>query len=274
MDLQRADGCGRVVLSHSTDGTRIEEMFERSPIRILFPGARRSSLEEAVIINTGGGVAGGDRLEYSVAAFPGASIAVTSQAAERVYRALHEPARITTRLKVWESARLAWLPQETIVFNWARLHRTTEIEVSAGAELLALEWFVLGRTAYGEVVLGGHLSDCWRVRKDGRLIWADQFLITDEIFPHVHKEALLANCKAIATLLYFGPHQDHRLDFLRETLFSLECRCAATLVNGLIVVRFGAKESSVLRLALRTFLQKFGPEFGPGPFRVPKMWSC
>ena len=86
-------------------------------------------MEEAVLINTAGGVAGGDRLELCVTALPGASIAVTSQAAEKVYRALNEPARVATRLKARESARLAWLPQETIVFNWARLHRTTEIEL-------------------------------------------------------------------------------------------------------------------------------------------------
>src|SRR6201997_4251285 len=146
-DLQRADGCGRIVLSGSENGTRIEDVFERSPIRVMFPRNGSRAMEEAVLINTAGGIAGGDRLECSVAALPGASIAVTSQAAEKVYRALHEPARVATRLKAWDSAKLAWLPQETIVFNQARLHRTTEIDVFSGAQLLALEWIVLGRAA-------------------------------------------------------------------------------------------------------------------------------
>ena len=272
--LQRADGCGRLVLSGSENGTRIEDVFERSPTRILFPRTGHSRVEEAVIINTGGGVAGGDRLECSVTALPGASIAVTSQAAEKVYRALYEPARVVTRLKAQGSAKLAWLPQETIVFNRARLHRTTEIELFPGAELLALEWLVLGRAAHGEVVVGGNIADSWRVKKDGRLIWADSFRISDEIFPHLNRKALLSNYNAIATLTYFGPCLDKRLDFLREIIPSLGCNCAATLVNGLIVVRFAAKESSDLKLALRSFLQQFGPELGSGPFRVPKMWSC
>ncbi len=184
-DLQRADGCGRVVLIGSENGTRIEDVFERSPIRIMFPRTGSRPVEEAVLINTAGGVAGGDRLECSVAALPGASIAVTSQAAEKVYRALHEPARVATRLKARESAKLAWLPQETIVFNRARLHRTTEIELFAGAEFLALEWIVLGRSAHGEVVDGGNITDSWRVKRDGRLIWADSLRITDEIFPRL-----------------------------------------------------------------------------------------
>jgi urease accessory protein len=273
-DLQRTDGCGRIVLIGSENGTRIEDVFERSPIRIMFPRTQHRAVQEAVLINTAGGIAGGDQLECSVAALPGASIAVTSQAAEKVYRALYEPARVATRLKVQESAKLAWLPQETIVFNCARLHRTTEIELFSGAELLALEWLVLGRAAHGEVVVGGSVTDSWRVKRDGRLIWADTLRITDEIFPHLNRRALLANCKAVATLIYFGPYLKKRLDFLREIIPSLGRNCAVTLVGGLIVVRFAAKESSDLKLALRGFLQQLGPEVGSGPFQVPKMWSC
>jgi urease accessory protein len=273
-DLQRADGCCRIVLSGSENGTQIEDLFERSPIRVMFPRSEHCAVEEAVLINTAGGVAGGDRLEYSVAALPGASIAVTSQAAEKVYRALDNPARVATRLKARESTRLAWLPQETIVFDRARLHRTTEIELFSGAELLALEWLVLGRAAHGEVMVGGSIIDGWRVRKDGRLIWADSFRISGEIFGHLNRKALLSNFNSIATLVYFGPYLDRRLEFLREILPSLGCDCAVTLVSGLIVTRFAAKQSSDLKLALRSFLQQFERELGSRPFRVPKMWLC
>lgn len=273
-DLQRADGCGRIVLSGSANGTQIEDVFERTPIRIMFPRTGHCVVDEAVIVNTAGGIAGGDRLELSVAALPEASIAVTTQAAEKVYRALKEPALVRTELKACDSARLAWLPQETIVFNGARLHRTTEIEVFSGAELLALEWLVLGRAAHGEIVVSGNITDCWRVREGGRLIWADSFRITDEIFPHLNRKALLSDCNAIATLIYFGPRPKERLDFLREVLSSLECYRAATLVNGVIVVRFAAQASFDLKRGLCSFLEQFGSEAGSGPFRIPKMWSC
>ena len=273
-DLQRADGCCRIVLSGSETGTRIEDVYERSPIRVMFPRNGHSVMEEAVLINTAGGIAGGDRLECSVSALPGASMAVTSQAAEKVYRALNEPARIATSLKAHESARLAWLPQETITFNWARLHRTTEIELFSGSELLALEWLVLGRAAHGEIVIGGSITDSWRVKKDGRLIWADNFRITDETFAQTNRKALLSDCRAIATLIYFGPDLDKRMESLRESLFSLECDCGVTLVGGLVVARFAAKESAGLKVALRSFLSQLETELGPGPFRVPKMWAC
>jgi urease accessory protein len=273
-DLQRAEGCGRITLSGSEKGTRIMGVFQRFPIRIMFPRTGSSAVEEAVFVNTAGGVAGGDRLESAVTALAGASIAVTSQAAEKVYRALNEPACISTKLKACEAAKLAWLPQETIVFNWARLSRRTEVELSSGAELLALEWLVLGRAAHGEEMIGGHITDRWLVKKDGRLVWADSFRAANETFPQLHRKALLSNCRAIGTLIYFGPYMDKRLEFFRDIAPSLQCDCAATSVGGLIVVRFAAKVSSDLRLALRGLLQQFSRELGPGPFRVPKMWLC
>ena len=273
-DLQRAEGSGWLILSGSQKGTRIVDVFQHSPIRIMFPRACGDAIEEAVLINTSGGIAGGDRLKYGVTALPNASITVTSQAAEKVYRALSEPARVTTKLKALEAAKIAWLPQETIVFNSARLSRETEIKLSSKAELLALEWLVLGRAAHGEEMVGGHITDSWRVKKDRRLIWADSFRVTDEMFPHLHRKALLSTHKALGTLIYFGPCLDKRLEFVRDIVPSLGCHCAVTSVGGLIVVRFASEVSSDLRHALRSFLAQFSRELGPGPFRVPKMWSC
>jgi urease accessory protein len=274
MDLQRAEGCGRFVLSGFEKKTSLIELFQRSPIRVLFPKINSSAIEEAVLVNTAGGIAGGDKLEYEVIALANASIAVTSQAAEKVYRALGGPAQVITKLKACEAAKLAWLPQETIIFNRARLVREMEIELSTGAELLALEWLVLGRAAHGEQMAAGHIYDSWRVKKDGRLLWADSFRASDEAIPDLYKKALLSNCKALATLIYFGPNIGPRMDFLRDTVAYLECHCGTTSVGGLIVARFAAQKSSDLRLALRKFLQRFGRVLGGGPFDVPKMWWC
>jgi urease accessory protein len=273
-DLQRAEGSCRIVLGSSERGTRVMDVYQRSPIRVLFPRTAGTQVQEAVLVNTSGGIAGGDRLESSVTAMDNASIAVTTQAAEKVYRAINESAHITTILRARDAAKLAWLPQETIVFNRARVCRRTQIEVSSGSELLALEWLVLGRAAHGEKISAGDIMDSWRVRKDGRLVWADSFRATDEVFSHLSRKALLSDCTSLATLLYFGPDLKERLQFIRDLASSLECQCAATLVGGLMVVRFAAKVSCDLRSALRNVLQQFGNQIAPGPFRVPKMWSC
>ena len=274
-DLQRANGCGRIVLGSSKNGARIVDLVQRAPTRFMFPRVGQGSVEEIVFVNTAGGVAGGDTLKSTVIALSDVAIAVTSQAAEKIYRALNEPARIVTTLKASKRAKLAWLPQETIVFDWGRLRRETEVDLSSGAELLALEWLVLGRLARGETVTGGNISESWRVKKDGRLIWADCFRVTDETIPHLRRKALLADYKAIGTLIYFGPEPHARLELLRDIARSLiNCNCAATAVGTLVVVRFAAIEPYDLKLAVRIFLEKFGELFGPGPFRVPKMWMC
>src|SRR4030095_6819233 len=126
--LARANGLCRIVVRGSERGNEIVDVFQRSPLKVIFP-RMGTDLKEAVLINTAGGIAGGDQLTCDVTAVANAAIAVTSQTAERVYRALDEPARVLTKLKVTDGARLAWLPQETIIFNWARLQRETEIEI-------------------------------------------------------------------------------------------------------------------------------------------------
>src|SRR5260370_7131965 len=115
----------------------------------------------------------------------GASIIVTTQAAEKVYRAIHESAHMTTTLKVRDAAKLAWLPQETIVFNRARVCRRTQIEVSSGSEPLALGWLGLGRAAHGEKTSAGDIMNSWPSRKDLRLVSPHTFPATHKVFSHL-----------------------------------------------------------------------------------------
>ena len=272
-DLQRAEGSCRIVLGSSQRGTRVMDVYQKSPLRVLFPRTSGERVEEAVLLNTSGGVAGGDRLETNVTATEDASIAITTQAAEKVYRALGESAQITTNLKVRDAAKLAWLPQQTIVFDRARLSRETQVEVTSGTELLALEWLILGRAAYGERLSVGNIIERWRIVKDRRLVWADSFRVTDEVLPHLGRKALLSDCSALATLVYFGTNLGTPLELVRDLAPSLHCHCAATLVGGLMVGRFAAPNSHDLKTALRSVLQQFN-RFLPGPFQVPKMWSC
>src|SRR5262249_7562519 len=98
--------------------------------------------------------------------------------------------------------------------------------------------------------------------------------ITDDVVPQLRRNALMADCRAVATLVYFGPDLEERLRSLREWAASLECRAAATVVGGLIVARFAAPEGRALNQGLRRVLEQFDRAFGPGPIRVPKMWSC
>ena len=249
------------------------DVYQQSPTRVLFPRIENGRALEAVLVNTSGGIAGGDRLRSSVTALSGASLTVTTQTAERIYRAIDTPASIVTNLNVGDAAKLAWLPQETIVFNRARIVRRTEIEIASGAEFLALESLVLGRTAHGEKISEGSIIESWLVRKDGRLVWGDTLRLTDEGFSNLTRKALFSDSIAIATLLYSGVDLERPVRLVRDLSVSCDCLCGATAVGGIAVARFAANSFAELKTTLRCLLHRFGEEVS-GTFAVPKMWSC
>ena len=133
---------------------------------------------------------------------------------------------------------------------------------------------MLGRSAHGEEIVGGEITDGWQVRLDGRLIWADRFRATDDVFPRLQSPALLANFKAIGTLIYFGPDPAVQVQFLRDVAPQLQCHCFATSVSGLVIVRLVACAAAELKGALREILLQFERAPKRNPFRLPKMWSC
>jgi urease accessory protein len=243
-------------------------------MRVMFPRIDGVGVGEAVIVNASGGIAGGDRLETAVTLVGDASLTVTTQAAEKVYGALSEPAQVTTRLDVGAASRLAWLPQETIVFQHARLRRETQIQLVSGAQMLALEWLVLGRAAHGEELRSACINDSWRVSIDGRLAWADTFRVTDEAFPHLRSKAALSEASVIATMVCFAPDPGRQLELLRSLASRVACEFGATSVGRLVIARFAARRASDIRLALGALLRQFADERGGSPFRIPRMWSC
>src|SRR4051812_43730550 len=152
--------------------TRRAEVHEAGSLRVRCPGSPAAELE-AVLINTAGGIAGGDRFDLDVKAGQGTRLVVTTAAAEKIYRSLGPTSHVSVNLDVACGATLAWLPQETILFDQARLSRTIDVSLAADARLFLAEAIVFGRTGMGEVVEEGALLDHWRVRRGGKLIYAE-----------------------------------------------------------------------------------------------------
>jgi len=271
--LQRADGRARLRFAAAGDGaTRLAGLYQRSPCRALFPRAERA-VPEAVLLNTAGGVAGGDRVAYEVAAGTDARVVVTTQAAERIYRSLALDSRIDNRIRLAAGAALDWLPQETIVFDGARLKRCTEIELAGDARLLALDWLVLGRRASGERVTDGAVHDRWRLRRDGRLVWADDFRLAGDIEALTGHPALLGGASALATLLYAGADAGQRLEQVRAALAGCAGRSGATVLDGVLLCRFLADDAQRLRADVSRILAvlRTAPDGTAVP--LPRVWQ-
>jgi urease accessory protein len=245
--LERADGGVRLRLGLRDGRTRIEQLYQRAPARILFPDVPPDQPAQAVLINTAGGIVGGDILTTEVEAGAGTVTTVTTQAAEKVYRALEFPARLVTRVEVAAGAWFEWLPQETILFDGAKLDRRLDFILAPDASLLAAETVLFGRAARGEQMRHGQLLDSWAVRRDTRLIWADRLRLNGDIRAALDRPFGFAGAVGLTTLLHAGPTAASFLPRAREIAAAQSAEGAASLVNGILLIRFLDRDGARLR---------------------------
>jgi urease accessory protein len=258
-------------------GTRLVELGQRVPLRVLLPADPAVGLPTAVLITTSGGLAGGDALAVRVRVGRAAGALVTSQAAEKVYRSTGPACRIDIDLDVGADAWLEWLPQETILFDRSRLVRATRVALAAGARLLAGEMLVFGRRAMGETLTTGLLRDTWRIHRGGRLAWHDALALDGDIAALVARPAGFAAAAAAATLLYAADDAEAHLataqglaDAWAATAEGV--RAAATHVNGLLLLRASAADPRPLRDGLMHAWRAMRAAVRGLPPAVPRVW--
>ncbi|HVV94334.1 MAG TPA: urease accessory protein UreD [Hyphomicrobiales bacterium] len=239
---QRAEG--RIALVVGRAG--VSHIAEAGSARVRLPRHHGPGIE-AVLINTAGGIAGGDRFAVAVEAGSEADLAVSTAAAEKIYRGEQEPAELAIELSVAAGARLAWLPQETILFDRARLHRRLDAEVAAEGALVLHEAVVFGRLARGERLAAATFADRWRVRRAGRLVYADTLRLEGDVAELLDRPAAMGEARALATVLYVAPDAEARLDEARTYLAAAESECGASAWNGMLLARFLAADGAVLR---------------------------
>jgi len=252
----------RVAMTVVRDGarSRCTRLYEDGSLRVRFPNDDHL---QAVVVNTAGGIAGGDRFAFDVTISPGASLTLTTAAAEKVYRSIGDDAAMDVALAVGAGATLHWLPQETILFDQARLKRGIEVDLADDARLVLAEAVVFGRTAMGEQVACGRLFDRWRVRRGGRLALADTFRLEDAIAAQLAQGCVAAGGCAVATVLA-APADEARLAVLRELPFAGEIGASAW--NGLMLARLVARDGEALRHDLKLIIPTLAGA-------LPRIWT-
>jgi urease accessory protein len=173
-----------------------------------------------------------------------ARLVVTTAAAEKIYRALDDDALIAINLKVAAGATLAWLPQETILFDGARLARTIRIDIDRDARLIIGEAIIFGRLGMGETVRHGRLLDRWQVYREGRIIHAEALRFEGEIGAKLAAAAVTNGGTAIATVLIV-PAEESSLIGVRALRFVGEV--AASAWKGMLLIRLCAGDGAALR---------------------------
>ena len=256
---------GRVALSVAASGgvTRRTRVHEDGSLRVRFPKASADALE-AVIVNTGGGMTGGDRFAVEIALGESASLIAGTAAAEKIYRSTGPDAEMNVRLDIGASAKLAWLPQETILFDRARLSRRIEIDLAEGASLLLVEAVVFGRAAMGEAMREGFFADRWRLRRGGRLVYADSARLDGAIADKLAAPAVTNGGIAVATVL-IAPGGEDQLAAVRALADRFAGEVGISAWNGIAVARLCAKDGAALRHDLIALLAALGQP-------VPRLW--
>jgi urease accessory protein len=245
--------------------SRRQRVHEAGSLRVRFPNAERPDTLEAVIVNTAGGMTGGDRFGIDMTVGGSAGLTVTTAAAEKIYRSLGPETEIAVRLDVARDARLAWLPQETIVFDQVRLRRSIDVALAPGAQLLLAEAIVFGRAAMGETVQSGMLTDRWRVKVGGALVFAETVRLDGMIAQHLARRAVAASGIAVATVLKIpGDERDVAVVHALADCFGGEV--AASAWNGHAAVRFAAQDSAALRRDLMAVLTALNSR------PLPRLW--
>lgn len=265
--LQRSRGALDLVFSNRDGRSYAQRTFQQGALKVRFPNVMRGMKPEAVILNTAGGLAGDDRLDMQVQVDQDTSATITSQACEKVYRALGKPAQVALRVNLDAGACLEWLPQPMIFFDGAHLERQSDVAMSSEASLLMVEGVVFGRAAMGENVTSGVLSDMVTIRRDGRLIHVDRFDIRDDIAALLDRQAVLDGHRAMTTTRYVAPGAMARLDEMRALVEASACPAAVSAWDGMLVMRHVAHDSYTLNKELIRVLSAFRG------MPMPRVWS-
>jgi len=248
----RARGAVAFDVHLQNGATRRGGLHESGSLRVRFPSPEGDGLS-AVLVNTAGGIAGGDRFDIEIGVHQGARLTLTTAAAEKVYRSPAEASWLNIALKVAAGAHLAWLPQETILFDRARMSRSIDIDLAEGASLLASEIVVFGRTAMGETMRQGSFVDRWRIRRGGRLVFAETVRLEGDIGEKLAQPAVANGGAAIATALIV-PGDEALLARIRELSGGFGGEVGLSSWNGFAMARFCAQDAARLRADMMAVL--------------------
>jgi urease accessory protein len=260
----RARGLVRLNVNAVDDRTRRASLQESGSLRVRFPSPEGEGLS-AVLINTAGGIAGGDCFEIDISAGEGSRLTLTTAAAEKVYRAQNARSQLDITLTAASHAHLAWLPQETILFDRARLSRRLQVELADTSSLVLCEIVVFGRAAMGERMRHGEFIDRWRVRRGGKLVFAETVRLGGDLDATLAKAAVARGANAIGTALIV-PGDDALVERVREIAEDLCGEVGISAWNGFAMARFCAQDAAHLRADMMKVLTR------ASPVPLPRLW--
>ncbi len=271
------EGAAEIRFAFRDGVTRLAHLYQRDPLRVLFPAPASGDPPVAVIVTTSGGLLAGDRLDIAVELAPGSAAHVTASAAEKLYRSTGRTTIIKQTLSIGPGAALEFLPPETILFDGARLRRETIIDLAPGSAFLGGDIVVFGRRARGERFASGFLREVWELRRDGDLVWGDALRLEEDVGRIIDDPACFDGAAAFATMILAAPAKDARslletARVVQSSSATAGLRAGATTIAGLVIARWLAADAAVLRRAYADLACHLRSAALGLPHHLPRIW--
>lgn len=262
--LQRSQGMARVVLRARGGRAALSELHQSGSAKAFLP---RGAADEAIFLNTSGGLTGGDRLCYALDLAAGLRFVATTQTAERAYASSGPLAEVSVSLRLGAGASLDWLPQETLLYDRSALRRETRVDLAQDAALLLCEMVVLGRHAMGESLRDLRFHDRRRVFRDGRPVWAESLTLDTAILQHRDGAALLADARCLAVVALIAPGAADAAPALHPLLAAEGVESALSAWNGKLILRLTARDNWPMKRQLARILTQLRGR------PLPRVWQ-
>ena len=260
----RARGEVRLISKQVGARSVLDRLYQAGSARCLFPRGSGTTLN-AVLLNTSGGVTGGDKMSFCATAGTGSTLTVTTQACERAYKAQPgQVGRVRNSLSVQGGARLNWLPQETILFEGSALDRRLSINMQADARLLMIEPLVFGRAAMGEALRNCAFRDRIEIRRGTHPVYIDAMQMKGDCSAHLSQAQIAGGAGAMASAVFIDPGAEAHLKGVRALL--PDTAGASLLAKDILVLRVLAPDSFALRKSILPVLRLLNNN------EIPRCW--
>ena len=269
---------GKAKLSFEVDvngKTRLNELYQSDPLRILFPNIPDKDILQAALVNISGGLVGGDKISVDMQIGRNAKALIASQSAEKVYRSSGADTEMEIKITVKPGSWLEFLPQETILFQGSRLRRQIKVSIEGDGSLVAGEILVFGRRGHGEYFKNGLIHESWEIERDGRLLWADTLHMDKNIASTINHPACFDGAVGMATLIYNGPNATDNLAVIQNLLAdsNRDILSSVTCINGVMIIRWIGKNALDLRNDFGSFWSAFRNKIADLPAKLPRLWN-
>ena len=263
---QRSKGKLKLSFINSDAETSIYDLHQSGALKVLIPKAK-SKHAEAVLINTGGGIVAGDSLSIEVTSYENTNTWITTQASEKVYKSNGELSLLKTKINLGDDSILFWCPKETILFNNSKFKRNLDFNIKSSSKMLVIENIVFGRLASGELNADCYFFDQWRIKRDEKLIFAENFLFEDK--KSMYRNTNLGEYRSLMNIMYISHDAKNYLNKMRNIISTGDLFGEASHWNDFISLRALAKNPIEFNKVIEQILILFAGEKS----KIPRILS-